>query len=104
MISAFLRDISDRKEAERQQAERAAALKEARTALQHAQKLESVGKLTGGIAHDFNNVLHVIGGNIQLLQMQSMNNDSVKKRLISMQSAVDRAECVNQFETPELNC
>lgn len=90
VISAFLRDISDRKEAERQEAERAAALEEARTALQHAQKLESVGKLTGGIAHDFNNVLHVISGNIQLLQMQSMSNDSVKKRLISMQSAVDR--------------
>lgn len=89
-VSAFLRDISERKEAQRQEAERAGALEEARNALQHSQKLESVGKLTGGIAHDFNNVLHVIGANIQLMQMQSTHDDSVRKRLISMQSAVDR--------------
>jgi PAS domain S-box-containing protein len=37
-------------------------------ALQHAQKLESVGQLTGGIAHDFNNLLTVIGGNLQVLE------------------------------------
>ena len=89
-VSAFLRDISERKQAQRQEAQRASALEEARTALQHAQKLESVGKLTGGIAHDFNNVLQVIGANIQLLQMQSARDETVKKRLISMQSAVER--------------
>jgi signal transduction histidine kinase len=36
-------------------------------ALQHAQRLESVGQLTGGIAHDFNNLLTVIQGNLQVL-------------------------------------
>jgi PAS domain S-box-containing protein len=36
-------------------------------ALQHAQRLESVGQLTGGIAHDFNNLLTVIQGNLQML-------------------------------------
>jgi len=37
-------------------------------ALNHAQRMESVGQLTGGIAHDFNNLLTVIQGNLQMLQ------------------------------------
>ena len=37
-------------------------------ALNHAQRLESVGQLTGGIAHDFNNLLAVIQGNLQVLE------------------------------------
>ena len=37
-------------------------------ALNHAQRLESVGQLTGGIAHDFNNLLAVILGNLQVLE------------------------------------
>jgi signal transduction histidine kinase/DNA-binding response OmpR family regulator len=37
-------------------------------ALNHAQRLESVGQLTGGIAHDFNNLLTVISGNLQIME------------------------------------
>jgi len=37
-------------------------------ALNHAQRLESVGQLTGGIAHDFNNLLTVILGNLHVLE------------------------------------
>lgn len=48
----------------------AASLQRARgeAALQHSQRLESVGQLTGGIAHDFNNLLTVIQGNLQVLE------------------------------------
>jgi PAS domain S-box-containing protein len=40
---------------------------DAEEALNHAQRLESVGQLTGGIAHDFNNLLTVIQGNLQFI-------------------------------------
>ncbi len=48
----------------------ATSLQRAQTeeALNHAQRLESVGQLTGGIAHDFNNLLTIIQGNLQVLE------------------------------------
>jgi PAS domain S-box-containing protein len=89
-VSAFIRDISERKDAERHAAERSAALDAARQALQHAQKLEAVGKLTGGVAHDFNNVLQVISGNVQLLLHMPPSEDKLRQRLRSIATAVEK--------------
>ena len=89
-VSAFIRDVSERKAAERSAAERSVALEEARQALQHAQKLEAVGKLTGGIAHDFNNVLQIINGNVQLLQQFAPTPAVLEQRLKSVAAAVAR--------------
>ncbi len=87
---AFIRDISDRLEAERKEQQRMHSLEEARSALFHAQKLEAVGKLTGGVAHDFNNMLQIISGNLQLLQLEFSNNEMAASRLQSAVKAVSR--------------
>jgi PAS domain S-box-containing protein len=85
--SAFVRDITPRKEAEARERQRQQRLDEARAALQRAQKLEAVGKLTGGVAHDFNNLLHIISANVQLIQRSPHNQE---QRLTSIRDAVER--------------
>ncbi len=56
---------------------------ESEEALNHAQRLESVGQLTGGIAHDFNNLLTVIQGSLQVLeQLPSLTDDAWGKHLV----------------------
>ena len=53
-------------------------------ALNHAQRLESVGQLTGGIAHDFNNLLTVIQGNLQVLQeLPTLAHDEQVQQLVA---------------------
>jgi PAS domain S-box-containing protein len=88
--TAFVRDISDRREAERMRAAHERSLEEARAALHHAQKLEAVGKLTGGIAHDFNNVLQIISGYLQLMQRDAGAGSLLRQQLQRALDAVDR--------------
>jgi PAS domain S-box-containing protein len=88
--NAFIRDISERKEAELREAQRQHALEDARTALHHAQKLEAVGKLTGGVAHDFNNVLQIVYGSIQLLLSDVGTKKQKEKWLHNALRAVER--------------
>jgi PAS domain S-box-containing protein len=53
-------------------------------ALNHSQRLETVGQLTGGIAHDFNNLLTVIQGNLQFLEeTPGLEGDAHGRRLLA---------------------
>jgi PAS domain S-box-containing protein len=87
-FAKITRDITDRKEAERQ-------LELAREALFQSQKMEAIGKLTGGIAHDFNNLLNVVSNGLDMLRQRA--RDPADQRLIdTMQQAVSRGSSLNQ--------
>ncbi len=77
------KDITEKHEA-------AIALKKTEQALQQAQKMETIGKLTGGIAHDFNNLLQVISGNLQLLSAEIAGNQYAERRVTNALAGVRR--------------
>ncbi len=83
-LLALVRDISDRKQAEE-------ALRQSEEQLQHAQKMEAVGKLAGGVAHDFNNILTAISGQSELLLMDLPENDPRRHGVEEIQRGADRA-------------
>jgi PAS domain S-box-containing protein len=76
LITAAIRDVSERKQLTRQ--------------LHQSQKMDAVGRLTGGIAHDFNNLLTVIIGNLGLLELLVSKNDAAMKRIKTAQKAAAR--------------
>ena len=49
--------------------------------LQHAQKMEAIGRLTAGVAHDFNNLLMAVGGAAELLSSH-VGPESADRRLV----------------------
>jgi PAS domain S-box-containing protein len=76
LVSAAIRNVSDRKQAEQQ--------------LRQAQRLQAVGQLTGGVAHEFNNLLTVIMGNADMLTEGLQDRPEMQTIASRIVSAVGR--------------
>lgn len=62
------------------------------TQLQHAQRMETVGRLAGGVAHDFNNMLGVILGRIEMsLASLDASQDDRREHLLEIHAAATRS-------------
>jgi len=84
-FAKITRDVTERKEAERE-------LEAAREALFQSQKMDAVGQLTGGVAHDFNNLLTVIiGGLDSIARSKPGDTARIRRALDTARHAADRA-------------
>src|SRR5437762_6428626 len=86
-VSAFFRDVTERKRAEDDRLTKG--------------KIESLGTLAGGIAHDLNNILTVISGNIGLAQLDLPTQSSSLHTFLSKagQAAQHAARLSSQLLT-----
>ncbi|MBN1834983.1 MAG: PAS domain S-box protein [Spirochaetales bacterium] len=76
-VQGIILDVTDRRHLEEQ--------------LQHAQKMESIGRLAGGMAHDFNNLLTSILGYSELLLESEPLHDPQREQVGEIQRAAKRA-------------
>ena len=83
-IAMSQRRISERKQEQRER-------EELREQLQHAQKMESLGRLAGGIAHDFNNLLTPILAYANMGLMQLDVGAPLYEELHEIRHAAERA-------------
>ena len=88
-IVGILRDISDRKKAEKEKME----LEEK---LVRSQKMKSLGLLAGGVAHDLNNVLSGIVGYPELLLLDLPEGSKLRNPIEIIQESGHRATAIVQ--------
>ena len=82
-IQCNIRDISERK-----QAEKASLIFESQ--LKQIQKMDAIATLAGGVAHQFNNALTVLTGGLSMLEMRGTLQKNGGRYLHLMKNAVDK--------------
>ena len=80
----IVRDISERKQAER-------AMAEIQEQLRQSQKIEAIGQLAGGIAHDFNNSLTLIKTSAQLALLELKAGDPLRQTFELINKATEQS-------------
>lgn len=89
IVYAYGRDVTERKEAQRD-------LEAAREALFQSQKMEAVGQLTGGIAHDFNNLLMAVLSSLDLLGRRIGDDPQTGRLIANATKAAERGASLTQ--------
>jgi len=86
---AFIRDLSERRQAEQERGQLEARM-------QQAQKLEQLGLLAGGVAHDLNNLLAAILGHAGLARQDLPSDSTVLPQIDEIINAAQRAAEMTQ--------
>jgi len=87
IVSAAIRDVSDRKriEAERKQLQ-----------ARQSERMELLGQLAGGIAHDFNNLLALISSYGRFVARQVADDPALSDDVAEILAAADRAAALTR--------
>ncbi|HWB70184.1 MAG TPA: ATP-binding protein, partial [Solirubrobacterales bacterium] len=88
LVTAAVRDVTDRAESEREKA--------LQQQLDRARRLESVGQLAGGIAHDFNNILGVILNYAEFVGEELEPGSSAHEDVGEIRRAAERAAALTR--------
>ena len=76
--------------------ERTSALTAATTALNQAQKMETIGRLAAGVAHDLNNILSGLSSYPELMLMDVSRDDPLRRPLEIVKKSGERAAAIIQ--------
>jgi len=96
VILGITRNITERKEAEKERKRAEEALHESEEKLARSKKMESLGLLAGGVAHDLNNILSGIVSYPELILMDLPEDSKFRKPIETIKESGHRAADIVQ--------